>query len=300
MGCGSGFGSRVDRRTSSPPNWIPMLIFPHPPNNPTQSNNHPTDHSSHPLSSSAEIAHRHGALLPCPAARRARPAAPQGQRWRPRAARVCAYRVYALPRSPRARRRYSQLGLWVGIRTVAERRDCRLVDWCVGRDVVVVLTAETAVTAVLVYNIFEAAYRVQHPSAAPPTPAGLKLVPVLKSSPLVSASREGVYEAYNGGIRMCATRTREQDQCTSWMDWPAGLGDSTSWRSSISSPASTSALLLHVGPAHTRHGATRPRPTSARAPPRHTLPPAPRRSPPSPRASTSPRRRATRHRAPRP
>ncbi|BEJ13326.1 hypothetical protein CspHIS471_0305000 [Cutaneotrichosporon sp. HIS471] len=43
---------------------------------------------------------------------------------------------------------------------------------------------ETLVTAVLCFNVFDAAYRVQHAAPPPPTPAGMKLVPVLRSSPL--------------------------------------------------------------------------------------------------------------------
>ncbi|GMK56440.1 hypothetical protein CspeluHIS016_0302800 [Cutaneotrichosporon spelunceum] len=43
---------------------------------------------------------------------------------------------------------------------------------------------ETTITIVLLNNIFEAAYRVKHPAPAPETPVGMKLVPVLPSSPL--------------------------------------------------------------------------------------------------------------------
>lgn len=59
-----------------------------------------------------------------------------------------------------------------------------VVDWCV-QLCVFALTLETLITLVLLYNIAEAAYWLQHPQpAVPPTPRGLKLVPVLESSPL--------------------------------------------------------------------------------------------------------------------
>ncbi|CAK9783428.1 hypothetical protein CC85DRAFT_325279 [Cutaneotrichosporon oleaginosum] len=61
---------------------------------------------------------------------------------------------------------------------------------------------ETAATALLCWNIFEAAYRVQHPSPAPPTPAGMKLVPVLQSSPLT--------RSYEPAATYTPTRTATQ------------------------------------------------------------------------------------------